>query len=169
MWSIYVILALPQLISALARPSQFGDKATATVAVGSSAISLVCQVIVVLTLIAKARWLASVVFPEEQPFGLSVAPSEFGAILFAVVGLYFMLDGFRHACAAVYLLLTKPSQESSIGYLWRQQPDNLVRSLGGAAAGAFVFFGLGRQRGFWRTIGNAYRERFSLKETPDED
>jgi hypothetical protein len=36
-------------------------------------------------------------------------------------------------------------------------------------AGAVVFFGLGRRRGFWKGVRDAYRERLGIPKTPDEE
>lgn len=171
MWSIYALLALPQLLNGLFRhSSQWSDKGMDNYVLSSQAISLGCEIIVAVFLLRKAGWLASTVFPVEQEFGFSIKAEELSAILFAVVGLYFLLDGVGLAAGSVYHLFTKPHDtQNAFEYLWQRDPENLARAAGNMIAGAVVFFGLARRRGFWKGVRDAYRERFGIQDTPDEE
>jgi len=158
MWSIYVLLALPELLNALLRHGYaWNDKAMQSYLLSSQAISVGCQIVVVVFLVRKAGWLASIVFPVEQEVSLSLSARDLQAALFSVVGLYFVLDGARHALGSAYQLVTRPrSSQNAAGYLWERDPENLVKSLGGMTAGALLLIGRRRLRDFWKSyIGRA--------------
>jgi hypothetical protein len=171
-WSVHVLIALPQLLNVLLRhSSQWTDKGMETYVQSSQVISVGCQIIVAVTLLSKAGWLASLVFPDEQQLHLVFNAADLRTTLFAVVGLYFLVDGLSHAVGSAYQLVTRPRGDSqnAFEYLWQREPENLTRSLGSSIAGAFVFFGLARGRGLLSTIRDAYREKLSLEEPRDEE
>ena len=152
MWSIYVLIGLPQLVNALLRRGHmYGDSGMENYALSSQAISLGCEIIVVVFLLRKAAWLASLVFPVEREFGVAFSAADFRTVLFATVGLYFLLDGFRHAVGIAYLLATRPRGDSpnAASYLWERNPETLARSLGGIVAGGLLLIGRQRLVDFW--------------------
>ena len=171
MWSISALLALPQFLNGLLRhSSQWSDKAMESYALSSQGISLGCEIVVAVFLLRKASWLADIVFLVDQEFQTQVNAQELSAILFAVVGLYFLLDGVRLASAGVYHLFTKPRDtQNAFQYLWERDPAYLAKAVGSMIAGSVVFFGLGRRRGFWKGVREAYQENLAIRETPDEE
>ena len=154
-WAMNVLVRAPEMLNMfLRRPNFWGNQATASYALSSQAISLGCQIIVVVFLLRKAEWLASLVFPIEQAMSVSFGAPELRAVLFSAIGLYFVLDGFRHAVAGVYLLVKRPHGDPQNGasYLWDRNPENLVRSTAGLLAGALLLIGPGRLKDAGKTV-----------------
>jgi hypothetical protein len=151
-WWIYVVLSLPQFLNVLLRrPYTGNDPASAGYFLSAQAISLGCEIVVAVFLTRKAEWLATLVFPEEQVASSSFSAGDLQAVLFSIIGLYFILDGARHAVGSAYQLVTRPrgDTQNAAGYLWQRDPENLVRSLGGLVGGALVFFGRRGLRNLW--------------------
>ena len=172
MWSIYVLLALPQFVNALIRnPYSGSEKATESYLLSSQAIAIGCEIVVVIFLIRKAEWLATLVFPVEQSFGLSLTAHDLQAVLFSIIGLYFLLDGGKHTIGIAYQLLagSRGDTGESLGYLWQQQPENLARALGGTILGALVLFRRRKGSSPWARIRRSYQKWFGLRESPDEE
>ena len=171
-WSVHVLIAVPQLLNILLRhSSQWADKGMDTYVQSSQVISIGCQIIVAVSLLVKASWLGSLVFPVEQELHLAFSAADLRATLFAVVGLYFLLDGLSNAVGSAYQLVTRPRGDSqnAFDYLWQREPEHLATSLGSTIVGAFVFFRLSRGRGLWTSIREAYRKNLSLQEHPDDE
>jgi hypothetical protein len=171
MWSIYVLVAIPQFLNLLLRnPYAWDQKSTGVFAISSQAISIGCEIIVAVFLLRQSAWLASIVFPVEHEMGVSLSPDELRAVLFSLVGLYFLLDGARHALGSLYLLVMRPRADTKGGleYLWERHPENLVMALGGIIGGALVLFGGGGVRNPWKSIRSSYQRFFGLKDTPNE-
>jgi hypothetical protein len=169
-WWIYVFINLPQFVNEILRnPYRWSEQGTAQFFFSSRAISLGCEVAVALFLVTRAAWLASIVFPREQEFSPTVSAEDFRALLFASVGLYFVLDGARHIVGAVYLLIVRPrgSGANAADYLWRNAPETLAIGLGGTLAGAYVLFGRGALRNPANGLRAVYERLFGLKEPPD--
>jgi hypothetical protein len=150
-----VLIGAPEMLNMfLRRPNFWGNQATANYALSSQAIGLGCQIIVVVFLLRKAEWLASLVFPTEQGVNVSFGAPDLRAVLFSAIGLYFVLDGFRHAVAGVYLLAKRPHGDSqnAAGYLWDRNPENLIRSTAGLLAGALLLIGPGRLKDLGKSV-----------------
>lgn len=170
-WSIDVLLAVPQFLNALIRnPYSGNEKAMGAYFLSSQLISIGCSIAVVVFLVRKAGWLASLVFPAEKDVGLSFTAADLQAVLFSAVGLYFLLDGLRHALGSTYVLLTRGRNEGpdALRYLWHDQPENLVRALGGTLLGLLLLSRPRGGRGFWTGIRSSYERRFGLRGSPDE-
>jgi hypothetical protein len=165
MWSINILLALPQFLNALIRsPYGLDQKATERYFLSSQAIALGCQIAVAVFLIRKASWLAEIVFPVEGEVQISVDERGLRSILFAAVGLYFLLDGFRYAVGSGYQLLrARGDDQMANAYLLQKVPESLVRAVGGLLAGAIVLLG-----NPWKSAKGLYRRLFGLRESSDE-
>jgi hypothetical protein len=167
MWWIYVLVSAPQFLNVLLRRPYIGnDSASAGYFLSSQAISVGCQVVVALFLTRRASWLASVVFPTEQPAGFSFGAEDLQGVLFSIVGLYFILDGARHALGSGYQLIVRPSSDpqNAAAYLWRHDPENLVRAAGGILGGTLLFFG---SRGLQNLWGRYKRGPGPIEESTD--
>src|ERR1700737_179610 len=128
MWSIYLLIGVPQLLNALLRHnSAWSDKATESYYLSSQTIALGCEIIVLIFLVRKAEWLARLVFPVEKEMGLSFNAADLRTVLFSVVGLYFVLDGARRGLGSAYQLVARPrgGSQNAAGYLWERDPENL--------------------------------------------
>jgi hypothetical protein len=170
-WWIYVLISAPQLLISLLRPPYTGSEgASAGYFISSQAISVGCEIVVAFFLTLKAGWLASLVFPNEQEAAFSFGAEDLQAVLFSVVGLYFVLDGARHALGSAYQLVTRPKGygENAVKYLWQRDPENLVKSLGGLVGGALVFFGRRGLRGLWERYQRGAPQIEQPKESSDE-
>lgn len=171
MWSVYVLVALPQFLNSLFRnPYAWDQKAMERFLVSSQAISIGCEIIVAVFLLRKASWLATLVFPVEGDLGISLGAEDFQAVLFSVVGLYFLLDGARYSFGSGFQLLTRPrgDDQAAVAYLWQKAPESFVRALGGVLAGAIVLLARGRFSDPWRRLRGAYRRLFGLQDSRDE-
>ena len=171
MWSIYVLLGLPQFVNILVRdPYKWDQKGVEQFALSSHAISLGCEIVIAVFLIRKAAWLAAIVFPVEQEAGVSVSATDLQAILFSAVALYFLLDGVRHVLGSGYQLLRRlrGDDQNAIAYLWEREPENLVSGLGGALAGAYVLLGRGHSLSPWKMGKAVYQRLLSLRGSPNE-
>jgi hypothetical protein len=169
MWSIYALVAVPQFLNALFRnPYTLDQKATQQYFFSSQAISLGCEIAIAVFLIRQASWLATVVFPQETEMTIAIDAAQLRSVLFAVVGLYFLIDGARYALGTGYQLITRPRGDSqaAAAYLWQHAPESFVRAVGGLLAGAIVLFGRGRNP--WQSVRGIYRKLFSLRDSPNE-
>src|SRR5262249_16303483 len=73
MWALIVMIGLPQLLNSLIRRGGvWSDESVQRYVTSSQAIAVGCEVILVVFLIRKADWLASLVFPVEEPLSLSI-------------------------------------------------------------------------------------------------
>jgi hypothetical protein len=169
-WAIDTLIAVPQFLNGVIRtPYSGNEKAMEAYFLSSQAISIGCSIIVVLFLFRKAAWLASLVFPAEQELGLGFTADDLRAVLFAAVGLYFLIDGLRYVIGISFALLVRNRGEpDAFGYLWHQQPENLVRAVVSTALGAVVLFRRRGGPGFWARIKASYEKKFGLRELPDE-
>jgi hypothetical protein len=152
MWWIGALISVPQFVNVLLRrPYTTYEGASAGYFISSQAISVGCGIVAAAFLTRQADWLASLVFPQEQETGVLFSAENLQSILFSAVGLYFVLDGFRHALGSGYHLIMRPSgdTQNAFAYLWQHDPENLVRSLGGILGGALVFFGRLGLRNLW--------------------
>lgn len=119
----------------------------------------------------RADWLATLVFPVEQEAGFSFGAGDLRSVLFSAVGLYFVLDGVRHAVGSVYQIFVSRAQRSSLeaaGDLWQRDPESLIRAVGGIAAGAFVLIGPARLREFSKRYLGRPPETDESAEPPGE-
>jgi len=167
---MYVLIGIPQLANALIQRGAIGDRASQGYFVSSQVISFGCQVVVTVFLLTKADWLASLVFPVDREISLGLTASELQSVLFAAIGLYFLLDGFRHLVASGYLLATRPRNDyqNSAAYLYQRSPENLARAVGGTIAGALVLIGRRRLTNFWkRYVGRS--EEMVASDRPDQN
>ena len=171
MWSIYVLLALPPFLNSLIRsPYSPDQKAMDRFLVSSQAMSIGCEIVVAVFLLFKGSWLATLVFPVAGDLGISIGAEDLQAVLFSVVGLYFLLDGARYALGGGFRLLTRPrgDDRATVAYLWQMEPESFVRAVGGILAGAIVLLGRGRFSNPWQRVRGVYRRLFSLQDSPDE-
>lgn len=170
-WWVYVLVGLPQFVNSLIRnPYRWDEKATEQMFFSSHAISLGCQIAVAIFLMVRAGWLASIVFPTEQEFSAALTADDLRKVLFAAVGLYFLIDGVRYAVSGTYLILTRPRGDNSnpAAYLWRQAPENLAMALGGIVAGGYILFGRGAPRNPAKVIRGIYDRIFGLKDSSND-
>ena len=172
MWWVYVLVGLPQFINGIIRkPYQWDSKVSEQLFLSSQAISLGCEIAVAIFLMTKATWLATVVFPIDQQLSTAFSAADLRKVLFATVGLYFLVDGARHAVSSVYLVLSRPRGDSSnpAEYVWRRAPETLALALGGIVAGAYILFGRGALLSPGKAIRSVYDRLFGLKASPDEE
>ena len=134
MWSVNVLVGLPQLLNELLRHNRgWNDKAMENYVLSSQTIALGCEIIVVVFLFRKADWLASLVFPVEHEVGFSFGAVDLRSVLFSAVGLYFVLDGARRAIGSAYqIVASRPHRNSleAVGDLWQRDPENLGKRWG---------------------------------------
>ena len=171
MWWIYVLIGVPQFVNALLRNPYASDQAAMRqYAISSHAISLGCEIVIGMFLVRKAGWLAEIVFPVEQEAAFSLGAADFRAVLFSVVGLYFLLDGGRHLVGSALQLMTRPkgNDQNAFAYLWQREAEQLAIGLGGAVAGGLVLLVGGRFRNPWKAVKGLYLRLFGLRESPDE-
>jgi hypothetical protein len=165
MWWFYAAFAVPRIAAMLAmKPFRSQADGMQWFAVGFEIISLLCTIAIAWFLVARAEWLARIVFPLEQETGLSVGAPELRTVLFAAIGLYFFLDGIQGLAGSGYQLLTKPRGDdpNSFTYLWRRSGETFVQSLIGTFAGALILF---RPRG----LAGLYESVFGLREARKEE
>ncbi len=167
MWAIYALVGLPQFVNTLIRNPYGNQQDYRQFFLSSSAISLGIQIIVAVFLLRQASWLAEIVFPMEQELSLSLGAADLRAVLFATVGLYFLIDGARRLLGGGATLLVRPRGDgrTPVEYLWERQIEGLGMGLAGIVAGAFLLFGRG---GSWRGIQGGYDRVFGLKHPADD-
>jgi len=162
MWWVYALIGLTQILNLLLRnPYKWDSEAMAKFAVSSQLISLGCQVAIAWFLVAKAAWLATIVFPVEQESGIAIGAGELRKVLFGAIGLYFLLEGIQLLAGSGYQLLTRP-RGSAVDYLWRQAPEGFVKGVVSVVAGGLVL--LGPRRGFF----GLYERVFGLRDSAGE-
>ena len=168
MWAITALIALPQFVNTLIRnPYRSQGEGYSQFVLSSSATSLGLQIVVAVFLVSRAAWLAEIVFPIEQDLTLSLGPADFRAILFATVGLYFLIDGGRRLVGTLFRVLARPRGDGrgAVAYVWERQMESVGMGLAAAVAGAFLLFG---RAGSGKGIRGVYDKVFGLKETTDE-
>src|SRR4029453_4712358 len=164
-WAVPALVAVPQFVNSVLR-NPYGSEQVGMrqYALSASAISLGCEVVIAIFLIAKAGWLAEIVFPVEEQAGFSFGRDDLQAVLFSAIGLYFLIIGLRAIVGGAASMWTRPRGTVSNDYLWQKVPEQLVVGIVEAAAGAFVFFGKGRRTG----LAGLYQKFFGLRGPPDE-
>jgi hypothetical protein len=161
MWWVYVLIGLAQMLNLFLRnPYKWDSEAMAKVALSSQLISLGCEIAIAWFLMSKAAWLATIVFPIEQESGISIGAGELRTVLFAAIGLYFLLEGIQLLAGSGYQLLTRP-RGSAVDYLWRQAPEGFVKGIITTIAGAVVLFGPRR------SVSGLYERVFGLRDSAD--
>jgi hypothetical protein len=166
MWAVTALVAVPQFVNSVLR-NPYGSEQVGMrqYALSASAISLGCEVVIAIFLIAKAGWLAEIVFPVEEQAGFSFGRDDLQAVLFSAIGLYFLIIGLRAIAGGALAPWTRPrGVVVSNEYLWQKVPEQLVVGIVEAAAGTFVFFGKGRRTG----RAGLYQKFFGLRGPPDE-
>jgi hypothetical protein len=140
-WAVYVLIGLPQLANTLLRNPYGPDQdAMRQFAISSQAISLGCQIVIAVSLLRKASWLAELVFPVEGTTAFAMTAEDLQAVLFSSVGLYFLLDGIQLLAAAGFQVMRRPRDD----YLWQREAERLAMGLAGVVAGGVVLLGRGR-------------------------
>jgi hypothetical protein len=165
MWAVTALVAVPQFVNSVLR-NPYGSEQVGMrqYALSASAISLGCEVVIAIFLIAKAGWLAEIVFPVEEQAGFSFGRDDLQAVLFSAIGLYFLIIGLRAIVGGAASMWTRPRGTVSNDYLWQRVPEQLAMGIVEAAAGAFVLFGKGRRTG----LGGLYQKFFGLRSPSDE-
>ena len=170
MWCIYFFSSLLHLLNSVFRHGYASSgKEMEAYFVSAEALSLGIQAVVIVFLIRKAGWLATIVFPMDKEVSVAFTRQDFQSILFATVAIFFILDGVRHLAGAVFQLFRlPPSRASGFEYLWQQAPEHLVAAVGGIAGGAAVLFLRHEDGGILARVFNAYQRRFGLRTDRDE-
>jgi hypothetical protein len=164
MWAVYALVAVPQFLNSLFRNPYESNLAMRNFAVSASAMSLACEIVIAVFLIAKASWLAGIVFPVEEQVHLSVSRGDLQAILFSAIGLYFLIIGLRQVVGSAVSMWMRPRGVVSNEYLWQKVPEQLVSGIVEAAAGAFVLLG-GRRP----SLSGLYQKVFGLRDPNGEN
>ena len=163
MWAIYALVAVPQFVNSLLRNPYESNPAMRNFAWSASAISLGCEIVIAIFLIAKSGWLAEIVFPVEEQASFSFSSQDLQAVLFSAIGLYFLIIGLRQIAGGAVAMWTRPRDVVRNEYLWQKVPESFAMGIVEAAAGAFVLFG-GRRP----SLSGLYQKVFGLRNPDDE-
>ena len=165
-WAVYAALGLFRIANVLIRNPYSGGQPGAGDFAGAEAVWFACQVIVVVFLMRKADWLATVVFPVEGEVGIGVSGADLRAVLFAAVGLYFLVAGASRAVGQLYLWIR---DVRAVGRPLSSafSPEGLVSSTVETVLGAVVLFGRRGSSGAFSSVREAYDKTLGLHEPPD--
>jgi hypothetical protein len=165
MWAIYALIEVPHFFNLLLRYPFGSDQNMKSYAVSANAITLGCDIVIAIFLVAKSGWLAELVFPVEEQAAFSFGKDDLQAVLFSAIGLYFLIVGLQNIGAGALAILMRPrGVVVSNEYLWQKVPEQLVSGVVEAAAGAFVLFG-GRRP----SLAGLYQKVFGLRDPDGEN
>jgi hypothetical protein len=158
MWLVYAFVGLAQLLAQiLGKPYKWETAEMASYALSVQVLSVVFTIIIAVFLVVKSSWLATIVFPVEKETGFSIGADELRAVLFAAIGLYFLLDGLQLLAGSGYQLAARfRGGEKAMSYV-RSSPETFVRGLVSAIVGALVLFGR-------RGLSGLYQRVFGLRD-----
>jgi len=168
-WAVYALMTLVRLGAWLVHNPYSGEqRAMGGYALSSEAIALACEVLVFVFLVRKADWLATVVFPVEAELGTGITGPDLRAVLFAAVGLYFLIDGGQSTVGQLYRLITRLRSGSS-AFPMSAEPDRLISAVAETIFGALVLFRRSGADGPIRGVREAYDKTLGLREPSNPD
>ena len=170
-WAVYALMTLVRLGAWLVHNPYSGSNAAMGMggyALTSEAIALACEVLVFVFLMRKSEWLAAVVFPVEAELGTGITGPDLRAVLFAAVGLYFLIDGGQSTVGQLYRLITRLRSGSS-AFPMSAEPDRLISAVAETIFGALVLFRRSGSAGPIRGVREAYDKTLGLREPSSPD
>ena len=171
MWAVYALMTLVRLGQFLVHnPYSATSAAMSGYAVRAEAITFACEVIIFVFLMRKADWLATLVFPVEAELGTAITGTDLRSVLFAAVGLYFLIDGGKSTVGLLYDLVARARSGVSAVPV-RPEPKGLISAVAEMLFGAFVLF---RRPGSKdpspaQRVREAYDKTLGLREPADPD
>ena len=142
-WGVYSILgALLTLPAALwMQWSNPGDDPQAAL-LRASQIGYVLNAIVHLAagiiVLVWADRIVSLFESDETPLHVGMSGTEVAVLAFAIVGVFFLVNGVQNAVGAGYVLWSKPDQVDTVPYMWARQGEDLIEAVVQMASGAFL-------------------------------
>lgn len=164
-WCVYAFLALVSVVAGLVHdpyPSQAGMRG---VYVSGQAINFACELLIFVFLMRRADWLARVVFPLETEMGTGIGAAELRAVLFASIGLYFLISGAVGAVGWLYQLVSLRRGREVPSY---PTDYRRVADIAEMIVGAGVLIWARGSRGSISAMRAAYDRTLGLGDTPDE-
>jgi len=168
-WAVYALMTLVRLGAWLVHnPYSGSNAAMGGYALSSEAIALACEVLVFVFLMRKSEWLAAVVFPVEAELGTGITGPDLRAVLFAAVGLYFLVDGGQSTIGQLYRLVSRLRSGSS-AFQVPAEPERLISAVAETIFGALVLFRRSGSGGPIRGVREAYEKTLGLREPSNPD
>ncbi|HEX4438548.1 MAG TPA: hypothetical protein VH854_00665 [Thermoanaerobaculia bacterium] len=167
-WAVYALFSLVSVVGALVHdpyPSQPGMRG---LYVSGQAISLACEILIFVLLMRRADWLARVVFPLETELGTSIGAAELRSVLFAAIGLYFLIAGARGCVGWLFRFVANLRHGDASVSRMPSDPERIVADVAEMIFGATALLWRSRSREALSSVRGAYDRTLGLGEPPDE-
>jgi hypothetical protein len=164
-WLISGCLALPVAVAQLVTRPMADPGMTRYMRFGSVMSIAIYLAGGAVMFLAAAR-LSALAFRVEEPLNLGVDAVALQAVAISILGLYFVVHAVPGVVSAIQALIQKPAwnQDSSSGYLWQRQRDNLLGAVVQLVVGVAIFLGGGALSRAWHRLHSLH----AIVETPDE-
>ena len=167
-WAVWALLSLVSLVGALIHDPYPGQAGMRGLYASGQAISLACEILIFVFLMQRADWLSRIVFPLETEVGVGIGAAELRAVLFASIGLYFLIAGARGCAGWLYRFVTNLRHGDGTFSRMPSDPERVLNDVAEMIFGAAALLWRRGSRNALSSVRAAYDRTLGLGETPDE-